>query len=263
MQAEINRDLSKLLAKLVPCPHDAIRPTHFGDHVLTSPRQNVGGGKRGLWGFGQWYQWCRDDSHPNCPKRYHQFSAARRDLADTNIEVGDLLRARDEVAPTPKGPRVDERRRQRPAPYPSSSSSRTRAAPGTSPTPTRRRVRFSSPLSRPSDSSTSTTLVANTSSPSQSFLPYSQTHSLALNPVTTITSQPQHVPAHYSPDGFILPLTMVPPKLSQVTTTDSGSSTSARSPSPDLVYPAVLDILTPIRLVIFVKDTEPPARMTV
>jgi hypothetical protein len=57
MQAEINRDLSKLLAKLVPCPHDAIRPTHFGDHVLTSPRQNVGGGKKGLWGFGQWYQW--------------------------------------------------------------------------------------------------------------------------------------------------------------------------------------------------------------
>lgn len=57
MQAEINRDLSKLLAKLVPCPHDAIRPTHFGDHVLTSPRLNVGGGKKGLWGFGQWYQW--------------------------------------------------------------------------------------------------------------------------------------------------------------------------------------------------------------
>ncbi|KAJ7354496.1 hypothetical protein DFH08DRAFT_804396 [Mycena albidolilacea] len=45
-------------------------------------RRDYGLWKEGTMGFGQWYQW-----------------------------------ARDNVAPTPKGPRVNEHRRQRPAPY--------------------------------------------------------------------------------------------------------------------------------------------------
>ncbi|KAJ7333420.1 hypothetical protein DFH08DRAFT_966245 [Mycena albidolilacea] len=234
MRAEINRDLSESLAKLVPCSHDAIRPTHFGDRVLPGPMQNVGGGKKGLWGFGQCYQ----------------------DLADTNIEVRDLLRARDEVAPTPKDPVSTT---GIPRHFPDSDASQSPVQllsvslvrcfniyhPG---------CQYGGQYFARSVDNWLTHLTS---------LPTPVVPSLFANPF----SGPEfchhshfRTSTHPSPLFlrwlyFILPLTMC---TAQITTTDSSSSTLARSSSLDLVYPPFLDILMPIRL-----DMEPLARMTV
>ncbi|KAJ7703341.1 hypothetical protein B0H14DRAFT_2647884 [Mycena olivaceomarginata] len=232
MRAKINCDLSELLAKFVPCSHDAIWLTHFGDRVLISPRKNVGGGKKGLWGFGQCCQ----------------------DLADTNIEVRDLLRARDEVAPTPKGPRVDllVLHQGIPRHFPDSDTSESPVQ-LLSVSPVRCFNIYHSGCQYGGHyfaRSVDNWLTHLTS------LPTPVIPSLFANPF----SGPEfchhnHFPTSTHPSPlflrwlyFILPLTMC---TAQITTTDSSSSTLARSPSPDL------DMGPPARMTVYPREKEP------
>ena len=101
---------------------------------------------------------CKQEEHPNCRRKYHAISAGHRRELEKDKDVADLIRARDEVAPTPSPSR------RKPAPHSSFSSPtanryRRTISEQSHSSPTRRpRVRFYSPQEESHIASTSSTV---------------------------------------------------------------------------------------------------------
>ncbi|KAK7012945.1 hypothetical protein R3P38DRAFT_3007713 [Favolaschia claudopus] len=127
---DINLALRQLLSFLNPLPYNAVLPRDHLGHALAGARQNVG--HQGLDNFAGWFHYCDETVHVDCKEPYQAITPARHDLLH-HPEVKNLLRARAEVAPTPR----------KPASYPNSVRIRSRS----SPTPLGRRTRFQKPVS--------------------------------------------------------------------------------------------------------------------
>ncbi|KAK6969206.1 hypothetical protein R3P38DRAFT_3298634 [Favolaschia claudopus] len=127
---DINQALRQLLSFLNPLPYNAVLPRDYLGHALVGARQNVG--HQGLDHFAGWFHHCDGTVHVDCTAPYHPITPARPDLLQ-HPDVKNLLRARTEVAPTPR----------KPVTYPNSVRIHSRS----SPTPLGRRTRFQKPVS--------------------------------------------------------------------------------------------------------------------
>ncbi|KAJ7637788.1 hypothetical protein B0H17DRAFT_1149392 [Mycena rosella] len=99
-------------------PEAKIRPHIFGEHRLTRPHINPG--HANPHHLGQPFQWCSPKLHPNCTQRYHAIDIDDQDSAQELVrrvpELGVLLHALREVAPTPRATRSRPRAINSPSP---------------------------------------------------------------------------------------------------------------------------------------------------
>ncbi|KAJ7926654.1 hypothetical protein B0H13DRAFT_1862107 [Mycena leptocephala] len=223
---QINTALSELLAILIPCLEDSILPMHYNGHFLTSPRQN-----------------CRQDRHPGCTQHDHQLSMPNKDLLITNQKFTTLSER-------------DPKSRQRPvqtigeytpdlSPLLATDLAQIPSMPP--------QVLGAPSCSPPAPSmllptALQTRLVADNDDDNMDIIPGLNCHYKAP---TTPTVAP-----HYSPDGSVISISSTSTANDDAATVISISSNSSSSVGV-LRYPLnsdmVYDILTPVRLVVFVN----------